>query len=341
MQIVFPNVLRKAILAGAQGMAWAAARPSRHGHNAALIHRHSPMTPFKPGFSGSTFDRADHLRGDTAALTTLLQHPQARLLQLQGFDPALTPDGALVWDDLSGPDVALDSDTALILLGLLQGVPHFVALQQHSAEAPLYRTPRTMEVLALLGPQDMATYGTARSLIDWHGRHRFCGKCGGATLAHRAGWGRRCVACDSEHFPRVDPVVIMLAEHGDRALLGRQASWPQGRYSALAGFLEPGETVEEAVARELFEEAGVRARTVRYVTSQAWPFPAQLMLACIAEVEDDALHIATDELEDAVWVGRDEVRAALAGDQQARFLLPPVYAVAHSLLKHWAALDSA
>jgi NAD+ diphosphatase len=149
------------------------------------------------------------------------------------------------------------------------------------------------------------------------------------------------VACDSEHFPRVDPVVIMLAEHGDRALLGRQASWPQGRYSALAGFLEPGETVEEAVARELFEEAGVRARTVRYVTSQAWPFPAQLMLACIAEVEDDALHIATDELEDAVWVGRDEVRAALAGDQQARFLLPPVYAVAHSLLKHWAALDSA
>jgi NAD+ diphosphatase len=182
----------------------------------------------------------------------------------------------------------------------------------------------------------MATYGTARSLIDWHGRHRFCGKCGGATVAHRAGWGRRCSVCAAEHFPRVDPVVIMLAEHGDRALLGRQASWPPGRYSALAGFLEPGETVEEAVARELFEEAGVRATRVRYVTSQAWPFPAQLMLACIAEVQSDALTIATDELEDALWLSRNEVRAALADAPQARFRLPPAYAVAYSLLQHWA-----
>ena len=209
------------------------------------------MTPFQPGFSGSTFDRADHLRGDLAALATLLLHPQARLLQLQGFDPALTAEGALVWNSLLDQERSEDYAVSLILLGLLDGIPHFVGLQQHSAEAPLYRTPRTMEVLSLLGPQDMATYGTARSLIDWHGRHRFCGKCGGATVAHRAGWGRRCSVCESEHFPRVDPVVIMLAEHGNRVLLGRQASWPKGRYSALAGFLEPGETVEEAVAREL------------------------------------------------------------------------------------------
>jgi NAD+ diphosphatase len=299
------------------------------------------MTPFQPGFSGSAFDRADHLRGDVAALATLLQHPQARILQLQGFNPALTEEGALVWGELQGHEPAEARDASLILLGLLEGIPHFVGLQMHSAEAPLYRTPRTMEVLSLLGPQDMSTYGTARSLIDWHGRHRFCGKCGGATVAHRAGWGRRCSVCESEHFPRVDPVVIMLAEHGDRALLGRQASWPKGRYSALAGFLEPGETVEEAVARELFEEAGVRASAVRYVTSQAWPFPAQLMLACIAEVQDDALRIDTHELEDAVWLSRDEIRAALAGDPNARFLLPPVYAVAHSLLQHWAWPDEA
>jgi NAD+ diphosphatase len=294
------------------------------------------MTPYQPGFSGSTLDRADHLRGDAAAMATLLQHPQARLLHLQGFDPALTSEGALVWGELPSQELPGTSAASLILLGLLDGIPHFVGLQQHSAEAPLYRTPRTMEVLSLLGPQDMATYGTARSLIDWHGRHRFCGKCGSATVAHRAGWGRRCTGCESEHFPRVDPVVIMLAEHGGRALLGRQASWPQGRYSALAGFLEPGETVEEAVARELFEEAGVRASKVRYVTSQAWPFPAQLMLACIAEVQDDALQIATDEIEDAIWLSRDEVRAALAADSNARFLLPPSYAVAHSLLQHWA-----
>ena len=294
------------------------------------------MTPFQPGFSGSLLDRADTLRGDAAALANLLQHPQARLLQLQGFDPALTPEGALVWDALPGQDLNEDGAATLILLGLLDGIPHFVALQQHSTDAPLYRTPRTMQVLSLLGPQDMATYGTARSLIDWHGRHRFCGKCGGATLAHRAGWGRRCSVCAAEHFPRVDPVVIMLAEHGGKALLGRQASWPPGRYSALAGFLEPGETVEEAVGRELFEEAGVRASAVRYVTSQAWPFPAQLMLACIAEVHSDVLTIATDELEDAIWLSREEVRAALAAEPDARFLLPPAYAVAHSLLQHWA-----
>jgi NAD+ diphosphatase len=298
------------------------------------------MTPFQPGFSGSLFDRADALRGDAAALATLLQHPQARLLRLQGFDPALTAEGALLWELLAGQSLPETGLAALILLGLQDGVPHFVPLQQHSAEAPLYRSPRTMEILSLLGPQDMATYGTARSLIDWHGRHRFCGKCGGATLAHRAGWGRRCTVCESEHFPRVDPVVIMLAEHGDRVLLGRQASWPQGRYSALAGFLEPGETVEEAVARELFEEAGVRASRVRYVTSQAWPFPAQLMLACTAEVQDAALTIATDELEDALWFTRAEVRAALAGDPDAKFLPPPAYAVAHSLLQHWVHSNS-
>ncbi len=303
-----------------------------YGHNATLTHSPTDMTPFQPGFSGSLLDRADPLRGDAAALALLLQHPQAQLLQLQGFDPALTSEGALVWGLLQGQP---DTDS-LILLGLLQGIPHFVALQQHSAEAPLYRSPRTMEILSLLGPQDMATYGTARSLIDWHGRHRFCGKCGGATLAHKAGWGRRCSSCDSEHFPRVDPVVIMLAEQGDRVLLGRQASWPLGRYSALAGFLEPGESVEEAVARELFEEAGVRASAVRDVTSQAWPFPAQLMLACIAQVQDAKLSIAKEEIEDAAWFSRDEVRAALNGDAQARFLPPPAYAVAHSLLHHWA-----
>ncbi|NVO06037.1 MAG: NAD(+) diphosphatase [Rhodoferax sp.] len=294
------------------------------------------MTPFQPGFSGSLFDRADHLRGDAAALAALLQHPQARLLQLQGFDPALTAAGALVWERLAGPAMAQTEAAALILLGLQDGVPHFVALQQHTAEAPLYRTPRTMQVLAQLGPQDMATYGTARSLIDWHGRHRFCGKCGGATLLQRAGWGRRCSVCDTEHFPRVDPVVIMLAEYGERVLLGRQASWPPGRYSALAGFLEPGETMEEAVARELFEEAGVRAAQVRYITSQAWPFPAQLMLACLARVDSEALRIDTNELEHAQWFSRAQVRAALAGDDHAGFLPPPAYAVAHSLLQHWA-----
>lgn len=290
------------------------------------------MTPYKPGFSGSNFDRADHLRADDAALSSLVTDRGARLLKLHGFDAVLTSEGGLDWGRLE----SVDEGSILILLGLLNEIPHFAALQEQTTEAPLFRTPRTMEVLSVLGPEDMATYGTARSLIDWHARHRFCGKCGGPTKAHRAGWGRRCERCDSEHFPRVDPVVIMVAEHNGRALVGRQASWPVGRYSALAGFLEPGETVEEAVARELFEEAGVLATKVRYITSQPWPFPAQLMLACVAEVQSDALTIATNELEDAIWVSREEVRAALAGESNTKFLAPPEYAVAHSLLRHWA-----
>ncbi len=289
------------------------------------------MTPHQPGFSGGMLDRADHLRADEAAIAALRQDPRARVLMLEGFDPLLTPQGGLAW---CGVD-AVEPDASLILLGLLQGCAHFVVLHEQPNEAPLFRSPRVMGVLSVLGPDDMAIYGAARSLLDWHGRHRFCGRCGGATQVHKAGWGRRCSVCATEHFPRVDPVVIMVAEHAGRALVGRQASWPPGRYSALAGFLEPGETMEEAVARELFEEAGVRATRVRYVTSQPWPFPAQLMLACVAQVQSDVLCIATNELEDAIWVSRDEVRAALAGDKNARFLAPPVYAVAHSLLKHW------
>jgi len=214
------------------------------------------------------------------------------------------------------------------LLGLQDGVPHFVGLQQHSAEAPLYRTPRTMEVLSLLGPQDMATYGTARSLIDWHGRHHFCGKCGGVTVAHRAGWGRRCSVCESEHFPRVDPVVIMLAEHGGRALLGRQASWPKGRYSALAGFVEPGETLEDAVLREVQEETGVRASAPRYFASQSWPFPSSLMLGFHATARVGPLEL-DGELEAAQWFTTREIADTGA------LLLPPRHTIARRLIESW------
>lgn len=290
------------------------------------------MTPEKPGFSGGTLNRADNLRTNPEAVAALRAHTGARWLHMQGFDPVLTEEGALQWS--SSP--AHGAHVPGILLGLLDGTPHFVALENQSTDAPLFRSPRVMEVLATLGPEDMATYGTARSLIDWHGKHRFCARCGAPTQVHRAGWGRMCSNCAAEHFPRVDPVVIMVAEHAGRALVERQASWPEGRYSALAGFLEPGETMEEAAARELFEEAGVRATQVRYVTSQPWPFPAQLMLACIAQVDSDGLNIATDELESALWVTREEVLAALDGEPHASFAAPPAYAVAHSLLRHWA-----
>jgi NAD+ diphosphatase len=279
------------------------------------------MTPETPGFSGGSLNRVDLLRSDAEAVAALRSHSDARWLRLQGFDPVLTASGALDWT----ADPATDTDAALILLGLSGETPLFVALQDQATDAPLFRSPRVMEVLATLNAQDMAIYGTTRSLIDWHGKHRFCGRCGAPTRIHRAGWGRRCTGCEAEHFPRVDPVVIMVAEHKGRALVARQAAWPEGRYSALAGFLEPGETMEEAVARELFEEAGVRATSVRYVTSQPWPFPAQLMLACVAQVDSDALNLDGNELESALWVTRDEVLAALAGAPHARFAAPPTY----------------
>jgi NAD+ diphosphatase len=177
-------------------------------------------------------------------------------------------------------------------------------------------------------------------VLDWHARHSFCANCGTPTEPFRAGWGRRCPSCATEHFPRVDPVVIMLAEHDDRVLLGRQPAFPAGRYSALAGFLEPGESIEEAVAREVREEAGIDVTDVRYVASQPWPFASSLMIACVARARSDALTLDRNELEDAIWVPRDQVRAVLAGEP-GPFLPPPPYAIAHTLLTRWAEGQSA
>ncbi len=264
------------------------------------------------------------LRSDLAAA---LADPAARLLVLNDYQPVMDG-GRLSW-------TAIDTDAAAedhVLLGIEDGVPHFARL---TGEPAVGRSFEMIAALHALEAGEAATYAAARSVLDWHARHGFCAKCGAATAPFRAGWGRHCPACGTEHFPRVDPVVIMIAEHGGRALLGRQPAFPPGRYSALAGFLEPGESIEEAVARELFEEAGVRVRNVRYIASQPWPFPSSLMIACCAEAVDDRLTIDTTELEDAIWVSRDEVRAALAGDG-SRFGVPPSYAIAHTLLEAWA-----
>jgi NAD+ diphosphatase len=198
--------------------------------------------------------------------------------------------------------------------------------------------PRALfRVIEAMAPADAALWGTARSLVHWHNRHIFCGVCGAETAVFRAGWGRRCPNCGAEHFPRVDPVVIMLAEHDGKVLVGRQPTYPPGRYSALAGFVEPGESLEQAVSRELGEEAGVVAGPVRYVASQPWPFPGSLMIACIAAAQSDALDLDGEELEDAIWVDRDGVAAALAGERDAPFLAPPRFAIAHTLLTRWLA----
>jgi NAD+ diphosphatase len=284
----------------------------------------------RPGFTGARLDRADRIREDSDALAAAIASPRARLLRLAALDPELDGEGRLVWDSLA----AAADDADLVFLGFDEtGAPHFAAAS--ASEAPVRgRSIAIMQMLGLIADEDAALYAGARSLVDWHMRHRFCAVCGQATAAFRAGWGRKCPACASEHFPRTDPVVIMLAEYGGRALVGRGAAWPPNRYSALAGFVEPGESIEEAVARETLEEAGVAVANVRYVASQPWPFPSSLMIACIGEAASDALDIDANELEHAMWVSRDEVRAALAGEP-APFLAPPPYAIAHTLLSAW------
>lgn len=285
-----------------------------------------------PGFTGSPLDRVDHIRNDGDAFNALLNDWRGRVLGLDGLDPQVSAEGRLVWQSLA--DVALDLE--LILLGLHEDRPHFVPI--HSGQGGAHRSPAVWRALATLPAEEAAIYGTARSLIDWHNGHRFCGQCGGPTKTFRAGWGRKCDGCGKEHFPRTDPVVIMLAEYAGRVLIGRQSAWPAGNYSALAGFLEPGESVEEAVRREIFEEAGVRCGAVRYVTSQPWPFGgSQLMIACIAQAESDILQIDTKELEDARWVSRDEVRAALEDAPNKSFGAPPPFAIANTLFRRWVA----
>lgn len=284
-----------------------------------------------PGFTGGTLDRADRLRSDPDALAAALSDWRARLLVLgPGYQPEVTEEGRLAWTGLADAD----PDADLVLLGLDGDRPRFAQVTNEAGGSP-FRSPRLLGALGEMAAGEAATYAQARAVLDWHARHRFCANCGAPTAVIRAGWARKCGACAADHFPRTDPVVIMIAEHAGRALLGRQAAWPPGRFSALAGFVEPGESVEEAVAREIHEEAGVRVGDVRYVASQPWPFPSQLMIACVAAAEDDALTLDKTEIEEAIWVPRDVVRAVLSGGE-GPFLPPPPYAVAHTLLSAWA-----
>jgi NAD+ diphosphatase len=240
-------------------------------------------------------------------------------------DPVLDETGQLLWEPLGKADETL-------FLGLEEGRPLFAPLVR--MEELGQRAWSVFRLLALMSAKDAAIWGAARSLNEWHNRHGFCSVCGMATQPFRAGWGLHCPNSGAEHFPRVDPVVIMLAEHEERVLLGRSPHYPPGRYSALAGFVEPGESIEEAVARELQEEAGVTVTGVRYLSSQPWPFPGQLMMACIGQAESDTLTL-DQELEDAFWCDRAGVGAALAGAPGAPFQAPPPFAIANTLLTRW------
>ncbi|HEY8003621.1 MAG TPA: NAD(+) diphosphatase, partial [Phenylobacterium sp.] len=214
--------------------------------------------------------------------------------------------------DLEGPANPADG-------GPLQGLGKFEDLRSIAL-----RVPAT----------DAAILATAKQMFEWRRRHQHCAVCGQPSEAREGGWKRQCPSCEAEHFPRTDPVVIMLPYHGERCMLGRQERWPPGMFSALAGFLEPGESIEEACARELSEEAGLRARKVRYHSTQPWPYPSSLMIGLIAEVEDDEGAPDQTELSEVRWFTRDEARELIAGKIDGTFA-PQRLAIAHQLIKAW------
>lgn len=290
-------------------------------------------------FCGAALDRADHLRRNAGAIETLRLLPTARFLILDDLKPALTADGSgIYWARRSEVP-----DGLILFLGLAaDGAPHFAVDAAGALTAPLADAARPAEArraASLLPAAESAIIAQARSMLDWHRRHRFCANCGAPTLITRAGYSRQCNACAAEHFPRVDPVVIMLAEHDERVLVGRGAHFPPHFYSALAGFVEPGESLEDAVGRELFEEAGVRVQDVRMVASQPWPFPSSLMIGAHARALSDQLALDTTEIVEARWVSRPEVQAALAG--KADWNAPQPIAIANHLLRRWAELPPA
>jgi len=279
-------------------------------------------------FTGSRLDRADRVRADPERLAGYMNW-KARVLALDGLIPALDDSNRLVWGTLA--DVPEDAE--LCFLGLDEGKACFAAVPPRGDATPRMANPQLWSLMATLPPDDLALYGGARSLTDWHARHRFCAQCGGDTKLAKGGWQRNCTACEASHFPRTDPVTIMLVEHEGRLMLGRGLGWPEGRFSALAGFVEPGESIEEAVAREVLEEAGVWVRDVTYVASQPWPFPSQLMIGCHSHTDSDELTIDETEMAEVEFFTRAQVQAAMAGD--GPFVAPPPHAIAHHLMQWW------
>jgi NAD+ diphosphatase len=280
-------------------------------------------------FTGGTLDRVAERRGDPAWLAAQAADPAARAV-LAGDDgihvtAAGEPRVALV------PLAEVDAPEPL-LLGLDADGPVFAV--ESGAPGDGRQVLGLRAAAAALSAEDAGLAAYAAALLNWHRRHRHCPVCGGPTAVTEGGLVRRCEVCGAQHHPRTDPVVIMLVTDGDRVLLGRQRVWPAGRYSALAGFVEPGESLEEAVAREVREEAGVEVGPPVYLASQPWPFPTSLMLGFTASWRSGEPRRIDEELEDVRWFTRANVSDAVAG-RESPLGLPPRFAIARRLLEHW------
>jgi len=294
-------------------------------------------------FAGSPLDRAGLRRRDGPWIAAQLESEQSRFLpfwRLNVLVKAEKPE--LAWATTAIRSVQ-DPRTGSVFLGMRDGVAHFALdispLHDPVTELGLGGSASFVELraaAATLSASDSAIAAQGRQMLDWHARHRFCAVCGRATSVKEAGYMRECDECDAQHFPRTDPVVIMLVESGDRCLLGRQAGWPAKMYSALAGFVEAGESLEEAVRREVQEEAGIRVGEVRYHASQPWPFPSSLMIGCLARAESEAVTVDKSELEDARWFARADILKSLAQPGAGGVFVPPPVAIAHHLIRFWA-----
>ncbi len=290
---------------------------------------------------GGDLDRASHLRPDSAALLAradarlLPQWHEKALIELSGERPALgwiAPDPGLV---------ALAGELP-VFLGRHRDAPRFTAdfsgLDGDTAHARFGETMKFIDLRSVAGQLSRAEASiaaAAKGVVGWHRIHPFCARCGSPSSPEDGGWRRRCTACGALHFPRTDPVAIMLVTRGEHVLLGRQSDWPPGLYSLLAGFMEPGETIADAVRRETFEETSVRVGPVRFLASQPWPFPASLMLGCWGEALSEEIVIDA-EIEDARWVSRAEMAMALRGEHP-QFAAPRPDAIARWILSAWVA----
>ena len=308
-------------------------------------------------FGGSGLDRAAHIRGDQAALSQAKADPNARAIVLWRGKPLLQGEAREKVVRLA-MDHAMLPKAEPIFLGLEGDAPIFAydisawkpedldkdtlgsffdpSLQVHpgAPEGSVFGELRG--VMTRISPRDAELIVTAKALNSWHRSHRFCAKCGQQSEMAMAGWQRNCPGCGAPHFPRTDPVVIMLITHGNKVLMGRSPGWPEGMYSLLAGFVEPGETLEAAVRREVVEEAGIKVGPVEYLASQPWPYPNSLMFGCKGTAETEEITIDPVEIEDAQWFSREDIAEAFAGRHP--FLLPARKgAIAHFILWNWLA----
>lgn len=314
-----------------------------------------PLSIITNTFAGNPLNRDSERRGDEAWLAEKLTDAESLAVALWNGKPlvedVLGEDGQPPKDGTGVVQIAyLRADLAqdlaggnerLLYMGLWKDIAVFAVDVEGAAdpaEGPLKGLGRFEELrgaAAAMPPADAGILATAKSMFEWRRRHRWCSACGQKTEVSDGGWKRICTACETEHFPRTDPVAIMLALHEGKCLLGRQAAWPAGMFSALAGFIEPGETIEEACARELQEEAGLKATAVRYHSSQPWPWPGSLMMGLMADVENADAAPDQTELEEVRWFTKEEAQQLIKGELEGVFAPPPL-AIAHQLIKAWA-----